>query len=274
LKRDQKEKSGQTAPKAAAHTGASSGSLVLAKALRVLNHVASCGGEVGVRDLARETRLPVTVVHRLVSSLLEYRYLEQNTETGKYRIGVQAFEVGRVYLKSAKIETCAPPVLRKVVEKQGLNAFLGVMRDLSVVYLLALQDFGPYNIRVAPGSQVPLTTTAMGKVLLADLSDGEIEIKLAQYAAQRFSAPEPPSLGEMLAQLHIIRRQGYAVSQDEAFHGVVSVGAPVTDFSGRVVAAISIGRPVHLKAATSVEKMIACAQKAAAQISTCLGAQL
>ena len=248
------------------------GSLVLTKGLRVLNHVAYCGGTVGVRELARETQLPVAVVHRLVTSLVAYRYLEQDPDTGKYRIGAQAFEVGRVYLKSAKIENCAPPILRKVVETQNLNAFLGVMRDLSVVYLLALQDFGPYNIRVAPGSQVPLTTTAMGRVLLADLSDSEIELKLTQYAAQRFSAPGAPSPGELMQQLHTIRRQGYAVSQDEAFHGVISVGAPVTDFSGRVVAAISVGRPMHLDGSPTVEEMIVCVKQAAARISSCLGA--
>ncbi len=261
------------APETAPEPTTPSGSLVLTKGLRVLNHVAYCGGAVGVRDIARGTQLPVSVVHRLLMTLVAHRYLEQDSDTGKYRIGAQAFEVGRVYLKSANIENCAPPVLRQVVETQKLNAFLGVMRDLSVVYLLALQDFGPYNIRVAPGSQVPLTTTAMGRVLLADLPDSEIEAKLTQYAAQRFSVPEPSSHAGMLEQLNVIRRQGYAVSQDEAFHGVVSVGAPIVDFSGRVVAAISVGRPMHLDGAPTVEEMIACVKQAAARISTCLGAR-
>jgi DNA-binding IclR family transcriptional regulator len=265
MKRTRDENAAESAP--------ASGSLVLAKGLRVLSHIAYRGGDVGLRELARETKLPIAVTHRLVTALVAQRYLEQDAETGKYRVGVQAFEVGRVYLKSARIENCAPPVLRRVVEKEHLNAFLGVMRDQSVVYLLALQDFGPFNIRVAPGSEVPLTTTAMGRVLLSDLSDSQIEDKLARYAAQRFSAPESPSRDDLMAQLATIRRQGYAVSQDEAFHGVVSVGAPVVDYSGRVVAAISIGRPIHLEKGPSLDRMIRCAKQAAAEISACLGAQ-
>ena len=253
---------------------AKSGSLVLTKGLRVLTQIAHSGGEIGIRELARETKLPTSVVHRLVSSLLELRYVEQNAETGKYRVGVQAFEVGRSYLKSARIEVCAPPVMRKLVNAHQLNAFLGVMRDQSVVYLIALQDFGPYNIRVAPGSQVPLTTTAMGRVLLADLSDEQIGFKLAQYAAQKFSAPELPSHDDMMKHLAQIRRQGYDISQDESFHGVVSVGAPIHDFSGRVVAALSVGRPMHLETSPSVDDMIACAREAAAEISAGLGASL
>lgn len=249
-----------------------SSSQVFSKGLRLLTYVARCGGEVGVREMARDMGMAVSVAHRLVSSMAEQEFLEKNPETGKYRVGYQAFEVGRTYLRSAKLEVCAPNILREVVEKHGLNAFLGVMRELSVIYLIAMQDFGPYNIRVAPGSEVPLATTAMGKVLLADLGNDEAAAKLKEYAEQKFSSLEPTHVEEFLRQLAAIRRQGYAVSEDESFHGVISVGAPVTDFSGRVVAAISVSQPMRLQNALGKDKLIACAIDAAAEISRCLGA--
>lgn len=252
---------------------ASANSQVFSKGLKLLTYVARAGGEVGVREMARDMGMAVSVVHRLVSSLAEQEYLEKNPETGKYRVGYQAFEVGRTYLRSAKLEVCAPNVLRSVVQSYGVNAFLGVMRGSSVIYLIAMQDFGPYNIRVAPGSEVPLATTAMGKVLLADLRLEEAAAKLNEYAAQKFSAIEDARTDDVLHQLATIRRLGYAVSEDESFHGVISVGAPVTDFSGRVVAAISVGQPMRLQNELGKEKLIECAVSAAAEISRCLGAE-
>ncbi|KAK54177.1 IclR family transcriptional regulator [Bordetella bronchiseptica] len=252
----------------------SGGSQVMTKGLRVLSHVAHCGGEIGVRELARDVGLPVAVVHRLVSSLSELNYLEKNPESGKYRIGYEAFEVGRTYLRSARIETCAPPVLRNVVDAHRLNAFLGVMRDLSVIYLITIQDYGHYDIRIAPGSEVPLATTAMGKVLLADLADDEILEKLGQYAEKRFSAFDISKRDTVIEEIVQIRQQGYAVSEDGSFRGTVSVAAPVYNFTGRVIAAVSVGRPTQISSGPTVESMIECAVEAAGRISACLGAQI
>ncbi len=260
--------------KESAPADATSGSQVLTKGVRVLTQIAHAGGEVGVRELARDTGMPVTVVHRLVRSLVEQNYLEKNQETGKYRIGFQAFEVGRTYLRSARIETCAPPVLRNIVEAHNLNAFLGVMRDLSVVYLIAIQEYGHYDIRIAPGSEVPLATTAMGNVLLADLSDDEIMHKLAQYSEKRFSAFELSARDDIMAEIYRIRKQGYAVSEDGSFRGTISVAAPVYNFTGRVIAAISVGRPTRVQHGLEVEAMVESVMRAAESISSCLGARL
>lgn len=257
-----------------ASTAEGSGSQVMTKGLRVLSRVARSGGEVGVRDLARELDMPLAVVHRLVSSLTELNYLDKNPESGKYRIGYEAFEVGRTYLRSARIETCAPPVLRNIVDTYNLNAFLGVMRDLSVVYLITIQDYGHYDIRIAPGSEVPLATTAMGKVLLADLSDSEIFEKLGQYAEKRFSAFDISHRAAVLDEIAKIRQQGYAISEDGSFRGTISVAAPIYNFTGRVMAAVSLGRPTQISGAPTVDEMAQYAVQAANKISICLGATL
>lgn len=247
-----------------------SGSQVLSRGLRVLTQVARMG-ESGVRELARETGMSVTVVHRLVSSLAHQHYLEKNPESGKYRIGLQAFEVGRTYLRSARIETCAPPVLRNLVDSKKLNAFLAVMRDLSAVYLIAIQDFGHYDIRIAPGSEVPLATTAMGKALLADLEDDEIIAKLSEYAEKRFSAFDMSHAHDFMAEINEIRNNGFAISEGGSFRGTTSVAAPVYNYTGRVIAAISIGRPTHIENHVSTDDMRDYAIEAAEQISACLG---
>lgn len=247
-------------------------SQLLSKGLRVLSHVAQNGGEIGVRDLAREMKMSTTVMHRLISTLAEQKFLERNPENSKYRIGAQAFEVGKAFLRSAKIEICAPPVLRQIVQQSDLNAFLGVMRGSSVVYLIAMQDNGPLAIRVAPGAEAPLHATAMGKVLLAELPDEEIKQKLALYFDTKFSASLTREPGSLIEEIEIVRRRGYAISDDEAFRGIVSVGTPIRDFSQKVVAAISISKPKALLKERELDHIIATALDASDRISRNLGA--
>lgn len=247
-------------------------SQLLSKGLRVLSHVAQNGGEIGVRDLAREMKMSTTVMHRLISTLAEQKFLERNPENSKYRIGAQAFEVGKAFLRSAKIEICAPPVLRQIVQQSDLNAFLGVMRGSSVVYLIAMQDNGPLAIRVAPGAEAPLHATAMGKVLLAELPDEEIKQKLALYFDTKFSASLMREPGSLIEEIEVVRRRGYAISDDEAFRGIVSVGTPIRDFSQKVVAAISVSKPKALLKERELDHIIATALDASDRISRNLGA--
>ncbi|CEJ14589.1 Acetate operon repressor [bacterium YEK0313] len=255
-----------------ARSAKTSTSQLLSKGLRVLSYVAQTGGEIGVRDLAREMKMSTTVMHRLISTLAEQKFLERNPENSKYRIGAQAFEVGKAFLRSAKIEICAPPVLRQIVQQSDLNAFLGVMRGSSVVYLIAMQDNGPLAIRVAPGAEAPLHATAMGKVLLAELPDEEIKQKLALYFDTKFSASLMREPGSLIEEIEVVRRRGYAISDDEAFRGVVSVGTPIRDFSQKVVAAISVSKPKALLKERELDHIIATALDASDRISRNLGA--
>lgn len=119
-----------------------SSSLLLTKGLRLLQHVAN-QGESGVREIARQMSFSPTVAHRLVTSLMKEGFLERNDETGRYRVGAQAFAVGRAFLKSARIESVAPPIMREIVEEGEFNAFLSVMRGAQIVYISAMQDNGP-----------------------------------------------------------------------------------------------------------------------------------
>lgn len=246
-----------------------SSSLLLTKGLRLLRHVAQ-QGECGVRELARQTGLSSTVVHRLVTSLLDEGFLERNEQNGRYRVGAQAFEVGRAFLKSARLETCAPPVMQEIVDRGEFNAFLGVMRGSMVVYLSAMQDNGPITVRMVAGSEVPLHTTSMGKVLLAELPDEEILQKVEFYRRSRAEAATVDTTA-LLAEINDVRRTGFACSEGEAFQGIVAIGVPIRDFSRRVVAALSLAMPSRSLNDKIRSRLISTAKDAGVRVSYALG---
>jgi DNA-binding IclR family transcriptional regulator len=259
-----------TDPTSASPDRRTSSSLLLTKGLRLLQHVAS-HGECGIRDMARQMSLSPTVVHRLVTSLVEEGFLARNDENGRYRVGAQAFEVGRAFLRFARIESCAPPIMRQIVEGGDYNAFLGIMRGSHVVYLSAMQDNGPINVRMAPGSEAPLHSTAMGKILLAELGDEEILQRVFFYEKTKMGADATIDTKQLLKEINVARKAGYSVADDEAFRGIISVGVPVRDYTRKVIAALSLAISRSRLSEEQLPALIEAALDVGARISHSLG---
>jgi len=128
-----------------------------------------------------------------------------------------------------------------------------VLHGGRAVYLLAVQADGPVAIRVAPGSEMPLHSTSAGKVLLASLSDAEARKLLGGGKLAAITPHTVTDPAALVASLARVRRQGYATVSEENIRGVLSVGAPIRDRSGRVVAALSVAFPKYLDAGLTLQ---------------------
>jgi DNA-binding IclR family transcriptional regulator len=162
--------------------------------------------------------------------------------------------------------------LDRLAHEHHLNGFVAVLRGGRAIYLQAVQADGPIAIRVSLGSQMPLHSTAAGKVLLASLDDAEAR-KLVGH--RKLAAITPHTITDpaaLLASLPKVRRQGYATVVEENIPGVLSVGAPITDRGGNVVAALSTAFPKYLDADRTLQGVIPVVTAAAARVSRSLGA--
>jgi DNA-binding IclR family transcriptional regulator len=211
-------------------------------------------------------------VQRLIGTLLEFGYIERAADTQKYRIGYRAFQVARSYLAQNDLHTASLPELRDLAERHHVNAYLGVLRDHTVVYLEALQSRGPIAIISTPGSQAHLHSTAFGKVLLAELQDAEAVAMLGPEPLLKLTAKTKTRLRPLLKELHEVRRLGYAVSDEENLDNVFAVGAVVRDVSGKAVAAISGAVPRNKMNRMDVDNLCRLITAAAERISRRLGA--
>jgi DNA-binding IclR family transcriptional regulator len=254
------------------HQTATGGNQSLARGLTVLANLANIDGEMGIRDIARRMDLSTSIVHRLVKTMAELGFLEQNAETQRYRIGHKAFEVGYSYIKSHRLETVAPSELNRLAQEHQLNAFLGVLQGRSLVYLMTVQSSGPIAIRATVGGRVPLHTTAMSKAIMIDFPDEAIlEMigtgKMAKPASGTITDP-----AKFLKDIRQSRLRGFAVSNNELVEGVFSVAVPVRDISGNAVAAIAGSIPSHLHKPVDTMRIAKLVSQAAVNISLGLGA--
>jgi len=251
---------------------AAPGSQSLERGLDVLEVVEAEGADIGVREIARRLDLSPTIVQRMVTSLAKRGYVDRNAETARYRLGYRALALGANstgagadYIGTARRE------LERLARGHSLNGFVSVLHDGRAVYLLAVQAEGPVAIKVAPGSEMPLHSTAAGKVLLASQSDAEARKLLGHGKLAAITPHTTTDPAAVVAALARVRKQGFATVAEENIRGVLSVGAPIRDRNGKVLAALSVAFPKYLDAAVTLQSITPLVVAAAQRISRAVG---
>ncbi len=251
--------------------GKTPGSQSLERGLDVLEIVEAEADDIGVREMARRLKLSPTIVQRMVSSLARRGYIEKSLDTSRYRLGYRALALGANSAHGSDYVVAARRELEKLAREHALNGFVSVLHAGRAVYLLAVQADGPVAIRVAPGSEMPLHSTGAGKVLLASLNDSEARKLLG---SGKLAAITPHTITDpavLIASLAKVRKQGYATVVEENIRGVLSVGAPIRDRAGRVLAALSVAFPKYLEAGLSLQSATPLVVAAAQRISRAVG---
>jgi len=250
------------------------GSQSLERGLAILEMIEAEGADVGVRELARRLQLSPTIVQRLVSSLAGRGYIEKNVDTSRYRLGHRALALGAAGEQAFDYVVTTRRELEKLAHDHRLNGFLSVLRAGRAIYLLAVEAEGPIAIKVRPGSAMPLHSTSAGKVLLASLSDDEARKILGTRKLPAITPHTITDPAALVASLGKVRRQGFATVVEENIPGVLSVGAPIRDRAGRVVAALSTAFPKYLDAGLNLHRVESLVKDAAIRISQTLGAHV
>lgn len=218
---------------------------IVDRALGILQYLARHPGEHGVRALSAALDLSPSTVHRLLESLSRSGFVRQNTATEKYTVGAQAVQLGIAALGSFDITAVAPPCLRTLVAETGESAFLAVLDDGEMVYLYKEEGSRAIRTTARLGSRRPVHCTALGKSFLATMPPAEARAILERKGMPALTAHTITDLIRMWQELADIRLRGYAVDREEVELGLMCLAAPVRDYSGQTVAAISMAGPLE-----------------------------
>ena len=217
----------------------------VARALMILEVLARAGGPISLSEVAQRLDLKLTTAHRLLSTLVAYGFAEQEPITQRYRLGLKALEIGNAALATTDIRTIARPYLRELVDRLNETANLAILDDGQVVYIDQIESTRIVIVKMFArvGSRGPAHCTGSGKVLLAGLPDEELAVLLRKMPLERFTEKTLTDPEALLAELRQIRRQGFALDRGERDEGVWCVAAPIRNYEGKVVAAVSVSAP-------------------------------
>jgi IclR family transcriptional regulator, KDG regulon repressor len=205
--------------------------------LRILNLFTKDAPVWGITEIANNLHLNKTTVSRLVGDLVSEGYLQK--EKSKYCLGYSLLCLSGVITSHLEIHRESKEPLRRLVDHLGETAHVAVLEGSGITYVHKIECKNPVHLLSYIGKKNPVSCTSSGKVLLAFQKKNVFEaiIKAGLPKMGPNSVIEPVLLK---SQLKDIKEQGYSVCIDELHEGVVSIAAPIRDYTGEVIAAISI----------------------------------
>ncbi|MGA2185936.1 MAG: IclR family transcriptional regulator [Bryobacteraceae bacterium] len=228
----------------------------------------------GLTQVAELTGLLNSDVHRILKSLQQFGFIEQDGERGRYRLGLELLELGYLVHHRLRLSDVARPVLRELAEKAGGVANLATL-DLIDTKIVFIEQIGSLSEGQTPwriGQRVDFPhTTAVGKTLLAHLDPEMIGIVIGSKGLQRRTRRTITNEADLERELRCVRERGFATDCEEALEGASCIGAPVRDYTRRVVAAVSVSMEADRLVSVGERKVAALVMSAAAKISAVLG---
>jgi len=216
----------------------------VANSIRLLTSFSGEENELGITTLATRLRLAKSTVHRLAATLTSAGFLEQSSETGKYRLGVALFELGALVRRRMDVANEARPKLRELLEKTGETVQLGIVDHESVLYVYEMESRHAIRMAAAVGGRAPLHCTAVGKVLLA-FQPGDYVKRVLSNGLKSYTPKTMTRRDEVLAMLEEVAAREYAIDDEESEPGLRAIAAPVRNHTGVVIAALGVAAPVQ-----------------------------
>jgi IclR family transcriptional regulator, pca regulon regulatory protein len=229
----------------------------LERGLAILSAFGSDRWTIGVSELSRDLGLSRSTTHRYIATLTSLGYLQQDSETKRYRLGPRVLDLGFAAINSMDIREISVPYLQALSDATGFTVNMAILDGPDVVYIERCRTSrsGQWEIdlNLHVGSRLPAYCTAMGKALLAFVPEERFEEIIDQV---EFVARGPNTITDraaLRAEIERIRMAGVAVNNEELAYGLRSIAAPIRSRSGEVVAALNLA--VH-RSMISVDDLI------------------
>jgi IclR family transcriptional regulator, pca regulon regulatory protein len=212
----------------------------LANGLKVLECFEEGREELTLMDLARRLGWTKTSAFRYLATLTALGYLELDEPSRRYRPSVKVLNLGYAALNALSFPELAVPVLERLSREFDESTNMAVLDGAEVVYVARAGSKRILATNLHVGSRLPAHCTSMGKVLLAFLPEREREQRLKRFAYQAYTPKTITNAAKLRRVLAQVRRQAYAINDQELDLGLRSCSVPVFDKDTSVIAAINL----------------------------------
>ncbi|TKC18407.1 IclR family transcriptional regulator [Robertmurraya kyonggiensis] len=239
-------------------------------ALRILKSFTMDEPEKKISDLSATLGLNKSTVSRTMSTLASEGFVFKDPETKKYRLGLSILSLSGIVNSHMDVYRESQPVLNRLVENIGETAHISVLDNLEVIYLNKVECNHPVRFLTHVGKRNPPYCTSSGKVLLAFSNDKIVESVISK-GLKKFNKNTITEPENLLLHLKKIRHDGYAHSIEEFLEGVNSIAAPIYDYKGKVIAALSVVGPKQRIQANKIPSLSKRVIQAAMDVSERMG---
>src|SRR6202171_4980094 len=210
------------------------------RALLIIETLAEDDEGYRLSDLAVRTGLSTSTVHRLLATLEKRRFVQFDRYESKWHVGAQSFAVGATFARRRNFVAQAMPYLRKLRDLTRETANLAVVDDESIIVLTRIESREIMRSLTKVGGRVAMVASGVGKAVLATYSDEDVSAIIRHHGMPRLTEKSIVRPSDLFKELAKVRRDGYAIDDEEACMGLRCIASVVYNDCGEPLAAISV----------------------------------
>jgi IclR family transcriptional regulator, KDG regulon repressor len=195
-------------------------------------------------QIADRVGMNKSTVHRLLGTLEKKRFLQRDSSTGAYQLGIRLFQMAQLALENNDLRRHAAPFLHQLCEQHRETITLSVLDEADVVFLDVVESPQRVKLAAATGQRLPAFATAAGKAILAYLPD-EVVKKVVENGLQKYTAQTIISIELFIQDLRRTLQNGFSISEQEYEEGINAISVPILDKNNLPIAAISVAGPAY-----------------------------
>jgi DNA-binding IclR family transcriptional regulator len=213
----------------------------IVRAISILDLIAKNKNGTPLMEIANTLEMPKSTTYEIVQTLLNLRLLETNIYNPKlYVLGSKTFVLGSNYVSTNDIIHFGSYHLREIADKYDKTGFIGFLDEDKVIYVYKWQSPKAKLAASDLGTRNPLYCTSLGKAILAYLPNNKRKEIIENTVFEKKTENTILSKEELLEDLELVRKRGYSIDNREIEAHMACLGAPIFDYTGNVVAAISV----------------------------------
>jgi IclR family acetate operon transcriptional repressor len=241
------------------------------RALQIIETLAEDDEGYRLSDLAVRTGLSTSTAHRLLTTLEKRRFVQFDPTCSKWHVGAQSFAVGATFTRRRNVVAQAVPYLRKLRDRTRETANLAVVDDEAIMVLTRVESREIMRSLTKVGGRVAMVASGVGKAVLATYSDAEVGAIIRHHGMPRLTEKSIVRPGDLFKELAAIRRQGYAVDDEEACMGLRCIAAVVYNDCSEPLAAISVSGMTSRVSDERLPDLGRAVREVAAELTAALG---
>ena len=225
---------------------------------------------INLENLSKTTELPKATLLRFLSTLISLGYAYRDG-ADMYHLTLKMFSVGSRSLNHIDLINTAKPFAKQLCQDLGETVHMGILEDSYAVYVL--KEESSYTLRMYSrvGKVIPLYCTAIGKIFLSEMSDDELEEYFRTNPLKPFTPKSIRTHQALREELERTRQRGWAIDDEEHEENVFCIGAPVRDYTGKTIAAMSVSWPVFRFNSETFQETVDRIKTVTAELSKVLG---
>jgi IclR family KDG regulon transcriptional repressor len=182
-------------------------------------------------------------IFRILRSLESLSYLDKSEETGRFALGPKFVQLGQLAERRLELVDLAKPHMQEMLERFNENVNLGKLQNFELIYLKILESSQPLRVGVLPNRRNAIYCSATGKAILAHMGEDSVDEYLRLTKLSAFTKNTITTHDGFRRELEKVRKQGFAVDDQENVEGVRCIGIPLFDEGGHPIASMSFTGP-------------------------------